>query len=114
MDSSFPEKWRSAVKAGIEDWQPAFEAAGFKNAIIAKDYPSVADSTGFDPDDIRYNCIRYIATDIANASGPSYVDPRTGEILVGDVNWYHNVISLVNNWRFTQTREYASRCLTTM
>ncbi len=103
VDSSFPEKWRSAVKAGIEDWQPAFEAAGFKNAIIAKDYPSVADSTGFDPDDIRYNCIRYIATDIANASGPSYVDPRTGEILVGDVNWYHNVISLVNNWRFTQT-----------
>ena len=103
VDSSFPEKWKNAVKQGIEDWQPAFEAAGFKNAILAKDYPSVADSTGFDPDDIRYNCIRYIATDIANASGPSYVDPRTGEILVGDVNWYHNVISLVNNWRFTQT-----------
>ena len=103
VDSSFPEKWKDAVKKGIEDWQPAFEAAGFKNAIIAKDYPSLADSTGFDPDDIRYNCIRYIATDIANASGPSYVDPRTGEILVGDVNWYHNVISLVNNWRFTQT-----------
>lgn len=103
VDSSFPEKWKDAVKKGIEDWQPAFEAAGFKNAIIAKDYPSLADSTGFDPDDIRYNCIRYIATDIANASGPSYTDPRTGEILVGDVNWYHNVISLVNNWRFTQT-----------
>ena len=103
VDSSFPDKWKDAVKKGIEDWQPAFEAAGFKNAIIAKDYPSPADSTGFDPDDIRYNCIRYIATDIANASGPSYVDPRTGEILVGDVNWYHNVISLVNNWRFTQT-----------
>ena len=103
VDSSFPDKWKDAVKKGIEDWQPAFEAAGFKNAIIAKDYPSIADSTGFDPDDIRYNCVRYIATDIANASGPSYVDPRTGEILVGDVNWYHNVISLVNNWRFTQT-----------
>ena len=101
VDSAFPDKWREAVKQGIEDWQPAFEAAGFKNAIIAMDYP--ADSTGFDPDDIRYNCIRYIASDIANASGPSYVDPRSGEILVGDVNWYHNVISLVNNWRFTQT-----------
>ena len=101
VDSAFPEKWRGAVKQGIEDWQQAFEAAGFKNAIIAMDYP--ADSTGFDPDDIRYNCIRYIASDIANASGPSYVDPRSGEILVGDVNWYHNVISLVNNWRFTQT-----------
>lgn len=103
VDSSFPDKWKDAVKKGIEDWQPAFEAAGFKNAIIAKDYPAASDSTGFDPDDIRYNCIRYIATDIANASGPSYVDPRTGEILVGDVNWFHNVISLVNNWRFTQT-----------
>lgn len=103
VDSSFPDKWKDAVKKGIEDWQPAFEAAGFKNAIIARDYPSPADSTGFDPDDIRFNCVRYIATDIANASGPSYVDPRTGEILVGDVNWYHNVISLVNNWRFTQT-----------
>lgn len=101
VDTAFPEKWRGAVRQGIEDWQAAFEAAGFKNAIIAKDYP--ADSTGFDPDDIRYNCIRYIASDIANASGPSYVDPRSGEILVGDVNWYHNVISLVNNWRFTQT-----------
>ena len=101
VDSAFPEKWRGAVKQGIEDWQQAFEAAGFKNAIIARDYP--ADSTGFDPDDIRYNCIRYIASDIANASGPSYIDPRSGEILVGDVNWYHNVISLVNNWRFTQT-----------
>ena len=101
VDSAFPESWKPAIKQGIEDWQPAFEAAGFKNAIIARDYP--ADSTGFDPDDIRYNCIRYIASDIANASGPSYVDPRSGEILVGDVNWYHNVISLVNNWRFTQT-----------
>lgn len=101
VDSAFPEKWRDAVKAGVEDWQKAFEAAGFKNAIIARDYPS--DSTGFDPDDIRYNCIRYMASDIANASGPSYVDPRSGEILVGDVNWFHNVISLINNWRFTQT-----------
>ena len=69
VDSAFPDKWREAVKQGIEDWQPAFEAAGFKNAIIARDYP--ADSTGFDPDDIRYNCIRYIASDIANPSGPS-------------------------------------------
>lgn len=103
VDSSFPDKWKDAIKKGIEDWRPAFEAAGFKNAIEARDYPSPADSTGFDPDDIRFNCVRYIATDIANASGPSYVDPRTGEILVGDVNWYHNVISLVNNWRFTQT-----------
>lgn len=103
VDSAFPEKWRGAIKQGIEDWQTAFEAAGFKNAIIARDYPSPADSTDFDPDDIRFNCIRYVATDIANAMGPSYVDPRSGEILVADVMWYHNVVSLVHNWRFAQT-----------
>lgn len=101
VDSAFPNKYKEAVKNGIEDWQKAFETAGFKNAIIAKDYPS--DSTDFDPDDIRYNCIRYMVTEIANAQGPSYVDPRSGEILVGEVNWYSNVNNLLNNWRFVQT-----------
>ncbi len=103
VDSAFPEKWKGAIMQGVEDWQKAFEAAGFKNAIIAREYPSPADSTDFDPDDIRFNCIRYVATDIANAMGPSYVDPRSGEILVADVMWYHNVVSLVHNWRFAQT-----------
>lgn len=103
VDSAFPEKWKGAIKQGVEDWQKAFETAGFKNAIIARDYPSPQDSTGFDPDDIRYNCIRYVATDIANAMGPSWIDPRSGEILVADVMWYHNVVSLVHDWRFAQT-----------
>lgn len=101
VDSAFPEKWRGAVKAGIEDWNKAFEAAGFKNVVVAKDYPT--DDPNFDPDDIRYNCVRYMTNDIANAAGPSYIDPRSGEILVGEVMWYHNVISLVHNWRFSQT-----------
>ena len=101
VDNAFPEKWRGAVKQGIEDWNIAFEKAGFKNAIIAKDYPT--DDPNFDPDDIRYNCVRYMTNDIANAAGPSYIDPRSGEILVGEVMWYHNVISLVHNWRFSQT-----------
>ena len=79
----------------------AFEAAGFKNAIIARDYPK--DDPDFDPDDMRYSCVKYAVTDIANAMGPSYVDPRSGEILTADVIWYHNVISLVHNWRFAQT-----------
>ena len=100
VDSAFPDKWRDAVKQGIEDWNQAFEAAGFKNVVEARDYP---DDPSFDPDDIRYNCIRYAVTDVANAMGPSYTDPRTGEILVADVIWYHNVISLVHNWRFAQT-----------
>lgn len=101
VDSAFPEKWRGAIKAGIEDWNKAFEVAGFKNVVVAKDYPT--DDPNFDPDDIRYNCIRYMATGTANAAGPSFVDPRTGEILVGEVMWYHNVIALVHEWRFAQT-----------
>lgn len=101
VDSAFPEKWRGAVKEGIEYWNTAFETAGFKNAIEARDYPK--DDPEFDPDDMRYFCVRYCVTSTANAMGPSYVDPRTGEILGADVIWYHNILSLVHNWRFTQT-----------
>lgn len=101
VDSAFPEKWRGAVKEGVEYWNAAFEAAGFKNAVEARDYPK--DDPNFDPDDVRFNCIRYCVTTTANAMGPSYVDPRTGEIIGADVIWYHNVISLVHDWRFAQT-----------
>ncbi|KGN93752.1 zinc-dependent metalloprotease [Porphyromonas crevioricanis] len=101
VDSAFPDKWRSIVKQGVEDWNIAFEAAGFKNAIQAKDYPK--DDPDFDPDDIRYSCIKYATTSTANAMGPSYVDPRSGQIICADVIWYHNVISLVHRWRFAQT-----------
>ena len=83
VDNAFPEKWRGAVKQGIEDWNIAFEKAGFKNVVIAKDYPT--DDPNFDPDDIRYNCVRYAVTPTANAMGPSHIDPRTGEILTADV-----------------------------
>ena len=100
VDPAFPEKWRPYIKAGIEDWQKAFEAIGFKNAIVAKDYP---DDPDFNPEDIRNSCVIYAATDIANAMGPSWTDPRSGEILQGSVYFYHNVISLVHNWRFVQT-----------
>ena len=101
VDSAFPEKWRSTIKEGIEEWNHAFEVAGFKNAIIARDYPK--DDPQFDPDDMRYNCFKYAATATANAMGPSYTDPRTGEILAADVIWYHNIVSLLHNWRFVQT-----------
>lgn len=72
VDNAFPDKWREVVKQGVEDWNKAFEAAGFKNVMEARDYP---DDPSFDPDDIRYNCIRYAVTDVANAMGPSYTDP---------------------------------------
>ena len=101
VDSAFPEKWRSTVKQGILDWNAAFEAAGFKNVVQVRDYPK--NDPSFDPDDMRYSCVKYAVTETANAMGPSYVDPRTGEILTADVIWYHNVISLLHNWRFVQT-----------
>lgn len=101
VDSAFPEKWKPAVKEGIEYWNKGFEAAGFKNVIEARDYPK--DDPDFDADDIRVNCVRYCVTPTANAMGPSHVDPRTGEILGGDVIWYHNVVQLVHDWRFAQT-----------
>lgn len=101
VDTAFPAKWRSTIRQGIEDWNKAFEVAGFKNAIRALDYPS--NDPDFDPDDMRYSCFKYALTSTANAMGPSHVDPRSGEILTGDVIWYHNILSLLHNWRFTQT-----------
>ncbi|NDW09669.1 zinc-dependent metalloprotease [Dysgonomonas sp. 520] len=101
VDSAFPEKWRVAVKQGIEDWNMAFEVAGFKNAIKAVDYPK--NDPDFDPDDMRYSCVKYATTRTANAMGPSHIDPRSGEILTADVIWYHNILSLLHNWRFVQT-----------
>ncbi len=101
VDDALPEKWKKYIMMGIEDWQPAFEAIGFKNAIVAKDFPK--DDPHFNPEDIRYSCFRYITTPIANAMGPSWVDPRSGEIIQGSVYLYHNVLKLVHNWRFVQT-----------
>lgn len=103
VDTVFPKKWRQSILDGVEDWNVAFEAAGFKNAVVAKLYPSPQEDPAFDPDDLRYSCIKYAATEVPNAMGPSYVDPRSGEILNADVIWYHNVISLLHDWRFVQT-----------
>ena len=101
VDTAIPARFRKYIMQGIEDWQPVFEAIGFKNAIIAKEYPK--DDPDFDPDDIRYSCYRYVTTSVANSMGPSWVDPRSGEIITGDVLYYSNVIKLLHNWRFVQT-----------
>lgn len=103
VDPATPEKWRKYIKQGVEDWQVAFEAAGFKNAILAKDPPSKEEDPDWSPEDVRYSVIRYIATDIQNAQGPHVHDPRTGEILESDILWYHNVMNLLRNWYFIQT-----------
>jgi len=103
IDRATPKKWRPFIKQGIEDWQVAFEAAGFKNAIIAKDPPTKEEDPEWSPEDVRYSVVRYLASPIPNANGPHVNDPRSGEILESDINWYHNVMSLLQGWFFVQT-----------
>jgi len=103
IDRATPKKWRKYIKQGIEDWQVAFEAAGFKNAIIAKDPPTKEEDPEWSPEDVRYSVVRYLASPIPNANGPHVSDPRSGEILESDINWYHNVMSLLKGWFFVQT-----------
>ena len=101
VDNTFPEKWRPYIKEGISQWQELFEEIGFKNAIQARDFPT--DDPSFDPDNLKYSCVRYAPIGIQNAMGPSWVDPRSGEILNASVYVYHDIVRLINNWRFVQT-----------
>ncbi|MBJ6118378.1 zinc-dependent metalloprotease [Pontibacter sp. BT310] len=103
IDPATPVKWRKYLKQGVEDWQKAFEAAGFKNAIIAKDPPSIEEDPEFSTEDARYSVIRYFSSDVQNAYGPNVHDPRSGEILESHIGWYHNVMNLLRNWYFIQT-----------
>ena len=103
LDPATPKKWRSYLIKGIEDWQVAFEAAGFKNAIIGKEAPTPEEDPEFSPEDVRYSVMRYITNPIQNASGPHVHDPRTGQILESDIMWYHNIQNLLRNWYFIQT-----------
>ncbi len=103
IDPATPDKWRPYLKQGVNDWQKAFEKAGFKNAIVAKDAPTKDEDPDWSPEDVRYSVIRYVSTDIQNAMGPHVHDPRTGEILESDIIWYHNVMNLLRNWFFIQT-----------
>lgn len=103
IDPATPVKWRSCLKEGVEDWNVAFEEAGFRNAIMAKDPPSPEEDPEFSPEDVRYSVIRYFSSPVQNAYGPHVHDPRTGEILESDIGWYHNVMNLLRNWYFVQT-----------
>ncbi|MBD1397558.1 zinc-dependent metalloprotease [Pontibacter sp. JH31] len=103
IDPATPMKWRPFLKQGVEDWQKAFEAAGFKNAIIAKDPPSFEEDPEFSTEDARYSVIRYFSSETQNAYGPNVHDPRSGEILESHIGWYHNVMNLLRNWYFVQT-----------
>jgi hypothetical protein len=103
VDRATPEEWVPYIIQGVNDWQVAFEAAGFKNAIIAKRAPTTEEDPDYSPEDIRYSVIRYLASPIPNANGPHVSDPRSGEILESDINWYHNVMTLLHDWFFIQT-----------
>lgn len=101
IDPATPKQWQQAIIDGVYDWNKAFEKAGFKNVISAK-LPD-ENETDFDVDDVRYSVITYAASSMANAMGPSVVDPRTGEILESDIIWWHNVMTILQSWMRVQT-----------
>jgi hypothetical protein len=103
IDPATPKKWVPYLIEGVNDWQGAFEKAGFKNAIMAKMAPTWAEDSSWSLDDARNSAIVYKPSDIPNASGPSIADPRSGEIMESHINWYHNVMNLVRDWYFIQT-----------
>ncbi|MEL6535943.1 MAG: zinc-dependent metalloprotease [Bacteroidota bacterium] len=103
VDPATPEKWVPYLIQGVNDWQVAFEEAGFKNAIMGMRAPTPEENPDWSPEDARYSVIRYFATTVQNARGPHTPDPRTGEIIESDINWYHNVMNLLRNWYLIQT-----------
>ncbi|WP_455961252.1 zinc-dependent metalloprotease [Bacteroides bouchesdurhonensis] len=107
IDSCFPESWKKSIFEAVNQWNQPFEKIGFIQAIQAKEFPK--DDPEFDPDNLKYSCIRYAPVAIENAMGPSWVDPRSGEILNASVYLYHDVIKLLNNWLFIQTAQADER-----
>jgi hypothetical protein len=110
VDPATPEQWKPWIRKAILDWQPAFEAAGFKNAIIAMDPP--ANDPDWSPEDVRHTVIRWLPSTVENAQGPHVSDPRTGEILNGSVRMFHNVLNLQRDWYFTQASPLDPRART--
>ncbi len=102
IDPATPVKWRKYLIMGVNDWQSAFEQAGFKNAIIAKMAPTPQEDSTWSIEDARFSAIVYKPSDVPNASGPHVHDPRSGEIIESHINWYHNVMRLLRNWYFVQ------------
>ena len=107
VDDAFPEAWKEPLKQSVLIWNKAFEKIGFKNVMQAVDFPK--NDSLFDPDNLKYSCIRYVPIPVKNAMGPSWVDPRTGEIINASVMVYNDVVKLINNWRFVQTAQIDPR-----
>jgi hypothetical protein len=102
IDPATPAQWIPWIRKGVEDWQPAFAAAGFRRAIIARDAPSFVEDSAWSAEDVRHTVIRWLPSTTENAVGPTVVDPRTGEILNGSAKIFHNVMNLARDWYFTQ------------
>ena len=107
IENTFPTLWKNAIKNGILRWNKAFEKIGFKNVVQVEDFPT--NDPNFDPDDFKYSCIRYLPTDVENAMGPSWTDPRTGEIINATVLVYNDVVNTIDDWRFVQTSQIDPR-----
>lgn len=107
IDPATPNKWKKYLKAGVDDWNKAFEEAGWKNAIRGEYWPE--DDSTMSLEDARFSLIRYFASDIQNAYGPNVHDPRSGEIIESHIGWYHNVMRLLRNWYLVQTAATDSR-----
>lgn len=103
LDSTFPEDWKPSIREAVLSWNKTFEKIGLKNVLQVKDFPTLQEDPDFDPDNLKYSCIRYAPIPVQNAMGPSWIDPRTGEIINASVFVYHDVVRLINNWRFVQT-----------
>jgi Met-zincin/Domain of unknown function (DUF5117)/Domain of unknown function (DUF5118) len=110
VDPGTPDKWKPWIEKAIESWQPAFEAAGFKDAIIAKEAPT--NDPTWSMEDIRHTVIRWLPSTVENSVGPHVSDPRTGEILNGSPRIFHNLIELMQYWYFTQTAQLDPRART--
>ncbi len=103
LDPATPFEYRTCVQRGVEDWQPAFETAGFRNAVQAKMPPAAGDDPDWHPEDARYSVVRWAASTTRNAQGPSTSDPRTGEIITSDIVWYHNHLRSYRNRLMIET-----------
>ncbi|MBT3266122.1 DUF5117 domain-containing protein [Candidatus Poribacteria bacterium] len=112
IDRGVPEKWKPYLKQGVDDWQVAFEAAGFSNAIMGKYAPTVEEDPDWSSEDARYSSIRWWPTPMQNAFGPHVSDPRTGEILEADVVFFHNITELARDWYFSQVGPLDPRAAT--
>ncbi len=102
LSREVPEKWRPFLKKGVEDWNPAFEEAGFKKAIVCREAPERAEDPNWDPEDARYSVIRWVAEPVSNAMGPHVHDPRSGEIVSAHLIFYHDILKLTQLWYFVQ------------